>query len=629
MTLLAPAAMWFSLVGLAVLGLYLLKIRRRRQVVPALDFWRSLAPQTQARSLFQQLRRWLSLLLWLAIVACLVFAVGNPVFSWGAIKPQSIAVIIDNSASMQTTEPDADGRSRLRLAVESLGELLDGRPVRDEWLLIEAARQPRVRQGWSRDRKSLRAAAEGMGPHLGSADVEAAFDLARQLMEGKPRPQVVIITDGAAGKAASWCGNDPSVTCRIVGATRDNLGVTRLRARAHRQRLVHHIFVQLVNASAEERETQLLFDLDGVTAAVEPVTVAGGGTWEKTVTLSAPQGGVLRVSIDRPDDLPLDNDAFAILEPIEAARILLVSAPDDAFFFEQALQTMEPLVDVESSRTVTPAEYDQLGSPGAPFDLVVFNGVAPASLPANGRFLFVDGWPADVAERSLGTLDAPELILSPVDHALTRYLSVSGATLARAKRVDLLEGLTVLARSRDGAPLIFLAEQPGRRSVCLAFDVMESDLPFRNAFPVFLRNVVLYLAAQRQSWIHDQYRIGDVIEPLRPLPEGIREVRVARPNERGERQTAVPVESGRFTFDATVGPGPLRFGIGDEADYTAVNLTDVDESRIAPVAGDADPATELAVSGRVVGAMPWLALAALATLLVAGEWLTYHHRYTE
>jgi hypothetical protein len=169
---------------------------------------------------------------------------------------------------------------------------------------------------------------------------------------------------------------------------------------------------------------------------------------------------------------------------------------------------------------------------------------------------------------------------------------------------------------------------------------MDSDLPFRNAFPVFLRNVVLYLAAQRQSWVHDQYRIGDVIEPLHPLPKDVREVQVALPDEKGDHRArsappraagsnVLPVESGRFTFDQTVEPGPLRFSIGDEMDYTAVNLTDTEESRIAPVAGDADPSAVPALSGRVVGAVPWLALAALATLLVAGEWLTYHHRYTE
>ena len=43
----------------------------------------------------------LSMLLWLVIVTCVVLALGNPVITAGRVQPQSIAVILDNSASMQ------------------------------------------------------------------------------------------------------------------------------------------------------------------------------------------------------------------------------------------------------------------------------------------------------------------------------------------------------------------------------------------------------------------------------------------------------------------------------------------------------------------------------------------------
>lgn len=188
MTFLAPWALWFSAVGAAVVALYLLKIKRRRQLVPALDFWRELAGQTRVRSLFQQLKRRLSLLLWLIIVTCLVFALGNPVLSFGRIKPRSIAVILDNSASMQTVEATHDGQTRLALAIDALHELLAGRPVADEWLLIEAARAPRVLHGWTRDKKAVREAAQALAPRTASADVAATVELARQLLEGRERP---------------------------------------------------------------------------------------------------------------------------------------------------------------------------------------------------------------------------------------------------------------------------------------------------------------------------------------------------------------------------------------------------------------------------------------------------------
>ncbi len=70
MTLLAPWALWFIAVAGGVVALYLLKIKRRTATVPVLDFWLALAGQTKVHSLFNRLKRLLSMLLWLVIVAC-------------------------------------------------------------------------------------------------------------------------------------------------------------------------------------------------------------------------------------------------------------------------------------------------------------------------------------------------------------------------------------------------------------------------------------------------------------------------------------------------------------------------------------------------------------------------------
>ena len=56
----------------------------------------------------------------------------------------------------------------------------------------------------------------------------------------------------------------------------------------------------------------------------------------------------------------------------------------------------------------------------------------------------------------------------------------------------------------------------------------------------------------------------------------------------------LPVRSGSFRYDGTAGPGPLRFRVGDETAYAAVNLTAESESRIAPAParrGASEPAT--------------------------------------
>lgn len=630
MNLLAPSGLWLALVIPAVVAMYLLKIKRRRQTVPAIEFWRELAGKTQVRSLFQRLKRWLSLALWLLIVLCLILAVSNPVLSLGRIKPQSIVIIVDNSASMQSREAAGSDppATRLSLALAAVDELTTRRPVMDEWLLIESSIRPRVRQPWTTDRKAVRDAATQIAPCFGASDVKTAVELASQLLTGKERPCIVVISDGGAGVVEKLIAGNDKIVHWPIGETNDNLGITRLAVRPQRDELTHHVFVRATNGSAASVETKIVFELDGSITSIEPMTIDAGTSSERTITINAPQGGVLRAYLDREDALPLDNEAFAVLPPIREASVALVAPPDESFFFEQAILAMDSLVDKAESRVLSPEEFDDATSSFSP-DVAIFNNCKPARLPDRGRFVFVNQWPEQLGARSIGRLERPSLSITDRDHQITKYLDLGAVGLARAVRVDVPESAQVLAQSETGDPLVFLVSEPDRTSLCIAFDVMESDLPFRVAFPLMLRNAISFLSGEGSAWVLDQYRIGQTIEPLRELPDAITHVTATQLDQSGVASSELNVTNRRFTFAGTARPAPIRFQIGGEDAYTAVNLADESESRIAPARADSSFEQKLVLSGRLLGAMPWLALACAATTLIGIEWLTYHHRWTE
>jgi hypothetical protein len=648
MTLLAPWALWFGVLGAAVIALYLLKIKRRQATVPALDFWLALAGKTRVHSLFERLKRLLSMLLWLCILACLVLALGNPIFSAGKIKPRAIAIVLDNSASMQTLEPEPVKQTRLALAQAAITELATRRPVNDEWLLIEAARQPRVLHPWTFDTKSIRRAGMEVAPFGGSGNLAAGIELAGALLVGKPDPCIVVISDGGGGALEPLAKADPRIVHWPIGRTIDNLGISRLAVRADRQHGNYPALIAVANSSDQKIETQVTLQLDNATHSVELVTVEPHGVWEKTVVIDEPtagdgtvrNGGVLRASLDRADALPLDNEAFAIIQPIRPAVIWLVSPADSAFFFEQALASMEPLVWTEESVTMTLERYEEmspvLASPAAvassPIklpDLVIFNNCAPKSLPPAGRFVLINGWPQDIPAAVTGTLEMPRLFLASRPHPMMQHVTLQGARLAKASRVTLREPVRVLAHSAEGDPLMLLVEQPNRQTLCLAFDVLDSDLPFRNAFPLLLRNAVAYFQDESPSWIRPEFHVGELIEPVRALPSGLTSVTLGIQRDGKNEDRTLAVERGRFVVADTGRPGSLRVKIGEEWSYAAISLADGDESRIEPLLSAEDPAKKLVLSGRLVGALPWIALAGVAALVVALEWLTYHLRWTE
>ena len=139
MSFAAPLA--FSLFALAgaVVVLYILKVKRRPVPVPYLRLWSSLAAETRTRSLFKRLKRLLSLLLQLLILAALVMALAEPAFDLGSVKKEHIVVILDTSASMQAREGEDQDRLRFDMMVEKARELIEDRSFEDEMMLVAAA----------------------------------------------------------------------------------------------------------------------------------------------------------------------------------------------------------------------------------------------------------------------------------------------------------------------------------------------------------------------------------------------------------------------------------------------------------------------------------------------------------
>ena len=60
-----------------VVVMYILRLRRRPVAVPFAPLWRRVLRDKEATSLISRLKRWLSLLLQLAILGALLFALGE------------------------------------------------------------------------------------------------------------------------------------------------------------------------------------------------------------------------------------------------------------------------------------------------------------------------------------------------------------------------------------------------------------------------------------------------------------------------------------------------------------------------------------------------------------------------
>src|SRR5271170_2324090 len=100
----AQLATIFGVVGAAVVALYILKLRRRTVAIPFSPLWQRVLRDKEATSLFSKLRRVMSLLLQLVLLALLVFALGDPRAQAALVKGRNVVVLVDASASMQATD---------------------------------------------------------------------------------------------------------------------------------------------------------------------------------------------------------------------------------------------------------------------------------------------------------------------------------------------------------------------------------------------------------------------------------------------------------------------------------------------------------------------------------------------
>src|SRR5260370_28423986 len=105
----AQLAVIFGIAGALVVVFYILKLRRRAVAIPFSPLWQRILRDKEATSLFSKLKRLLSLLLQLALLALLVIALGDPRAAESVMKGRNLVVLLDASASMQANDVKPDG----------------------------------------------------------------------------------------------------------------------------------------------------------------------------------------------------------------------------------------------------------------------------------------------------------------------------------------------------------------------------------------------------------------------------------------------------------------------------------------------------------------------------------------
>src|SRR6476660_5237580 len=155
MKFLAPAAFAFAAAIPVVVLFYLLKRKRVVQLVSSTLLWQKYLAEMQASAPFQKLRHNWLLILQILMLLLAVFALSRPYFSNQRAQTQLKVVILDASASMQSTD---ERPTRFEEARSQALKWVDSLRHNDQMVVLQAGATTEVKQSPTSEKAALRRA---------------------------------------------------------------------------------------------------------------------------------------------------------------------------------------------------------------------------------------------------------------------------------------------------------------------------------------------------------------------------------------------------------------------------------------------------------------------------------------
>ena len=609
MKFLSPEAFAFLAALPIVVVFYLLKRKRVVKLISSTVLWQRFLAETQASAPFQRLRHNWLLVLQLILLTLVVLALTRPFFAGESKASRLRVVILDASASMQSTD---EKPSRFEKARAEALKWVDGLRDLDQMIIVQAGAVTEVKQSATTSKAELRRALEMCQAMDSSTRLGEALKLAETLIRSVPDAEIHLFSDGATPSLLDFENKALPVIYHRVGLNCRNLGVVSLDVRANPDNAAQRaVFSGIYNPMTNEApaEVELLFD--GRSVEKRTINIAATNTEPMIFIADQTRDGVFTVRINTPDDLASDNQCSMVSLLPKPIKILLASKGNR--FLEKALRGV-------ANTELATVPY--LSDAAKGYDIVVLDGVLPGVWPeANMLAIQVHGtnWFESVSQ-----VPGPPIVDWRNNHPLLRYVNFDNVQVSESVAVKTPSWGVSLVDSPT-TPLMIAGELNNRRVVWLGFDTVQSTWPLRLSFPIFVANAVEWLnpaAAKSGQYL---MKAGDTFR-----------LTLAQPVDGGEitkpDHTTIPLKLDKtareLVFSDTVRQGIYRLKLGTTEIPFCANLMDPMETATAPRdvlplgKYDSVSATTLKRANLEI----WRWIAAVGLLVLMFEWWFYHKR---
>ncbi len=629
MQFLNPVAFYLLGVIPIVVALHFLKLRRHTHFVPSIMLWLSTDEDRRANVPFQRLRNLLLPLLQVLFLVLLTCSIARPALHKPGFMPGKAILIVDNSASMLSTEM---GEIRLTLAKQEAQRYIKEVSASGGMMLMTTnAPGTYIQQAFTTDTAKLHRAVENITSTHTPRNLRPVFDAATRYAES-PQDKVVFFSDTFEKL--------PDISLSVhkigVGGKTDNVGIVRFSAEIVGNR--YEVLVGIQNFTEASKEFDVRLAVENVAFDDRTVSISPGKT--RSILFSDDpsglEGKVMGVHLDVEDDFALDNSASAILSAVPPLHILLISDNQNSLL-HNLLEAYGSHVKLEQ---VEPVDYH--GTVDA--DLIIFDGSTPTGRDALDDFSEVDSEthlifiaPGSNLSFILDDVAAVEMVSTPTrvikedeGHPLMAGISLQAVLVKESWHRELPLWGDALVETEKGA-LIWSARKSNSRLLVFEFDafnpkISDFALTIPDA-PQFVYQCLAWFEAGiaplqplvfQESRTRHAFRTGEQVR-VGLTREG-RTLHVQKPDK-----AMVELDNPIFTQTDQVGVYTL-FADDTELERFTVNLLNAKESALphSSVSTMPEDSTEAEASLQPIAQEIWRWFALTACLLLLVEWWFYH-----
>lgn len=659
---------WLLLAAIppAVLSLYFLKLKRKSMEVPSTLLWKKTLEDLHVNSIWQRLKNNLLLYLQLAFLGLVILACLRPGWSGQDRMGERRIYIIDNSASMQSSDSIPN---RLEEAKSKVKDLLSNSGADDVAMVIAFSDRADVRQGFTKDKNRLIAAVDSIRPTNHPTDISEAlraaaglanpgrssFDNMNDVQVADAIPATVyLLSDGAFGDLGEIDLGRLKIEYLPVGKKETpNLAILSFSVQRKEDTQDQlEAFARVGNFSSEEITCTASLELNGQLADASTLRVEANSESAIVFELTQLEQGELKLILDHNDALMIDNVAFAAIRPAKPISVLLITSGNTAL--ETALTTGRcqriANVRIEPTNFLTDPAY-MANETESLFDLIIYDQCAPDKLPSSSTLFIGAVPPRSIAndpslpetaaasknqEWIAGNSGGPIMILDVNrTNPVTQYLEMGAVKIYEGTPITPPQGGSVLMTS-DLGPVFAVAPRGAFQDAVLGFPIVRStdqgvvvntDWGIRRSFPVWVYSCVEYLGGGITEASAPTVSPGSAIGLT--LSKRFNEYTVVSPKE--EKTQLERNDDSRFVFTKTEDVGTYKIFTDDPTNPVetfCVNLFSNKESDLTIAESVSMGAEKIAANESSIRSRKelwrWLLLLGLGLLML--EWIIFNRR---